>query len=454
MTLQSDIEQHLPESSGAVGDELPPGTVLCNGQYVIEEFLNSGGFGVTYLARDSLDRKVVIKECFPNAMCCRSGQTVRLRSQSFESDFTRVVDLFQKEARALARLQHPSIVGVHGIFEANNTAYMALDFVAGMDLFDLMEKHPEYLTPALIKSILTSLLKALVYVHENGILHRDISPDNILLDANGAPVLIDFGASRQGTNRSRILTRVHTVKDGYSPQEFYFEGSLQSHASDLYALAATIVHLITGTIPPSSSARLAAVSEQKTDPYVPLADRYPAYSADFCAALDRCMSVFAKDRLPSAKEWLFAIKGEAQIGLPDIVPPKIDINIDRKIAELVAQCNAQLAKDVERKRDVPAEPSRAPAIEADRRKKEQEYWAILNEDPAAIAKEAARERRKGERRGEEARENSKVFEERVARVTSRPAPPVERVPDGPEFSLLSLLRWQDKEDTKTDTDGQ
>lgn len=438
MTFQSNI---AAEGLGkAVGDELPPGTVLCNGQYVIEQFLNAGGFGVTYQARDSLDRKVVIKECFPNAMCCRAGQSVRLRSRSMEPDFRKVVELFQKEARALARLQHPSIVGVHQIFEGNNTAYMALDFVAGLDLFDLMEQHRSYLTPDVVKSVLISLLKALTYVHESGILHRDISPDNILLDANGAPVLIDFGASRQGTTHSRILTRVHTVKDGYSPQEFYFEGSTQSQSSDLYALAATIVHMITGEAPPSSSFRLAAVSEKNPDPYQPLSGRYADYPVDFLAAVDACMSLFAKDRIPTAKAWLDLIRGQGPQGAPETPPPAMDAQIDDQIAKLVATCNAEIAKGVASKPK--AKPVKEVAVDQDaaRIAAEREYWAILNEDPSNFARPARPLSSVPEQPACNAIERVRKRAEEAAKSTSEQMKAAKKE-ELSSFSLSSLLPW-------------
>ena len=241
-------------TSDVSGDELPPGTTLCHGQYRIVRYLNAGGFGVTYLTEDSLGRRVVIKECFPGAMCYRNGESVHVRSRSLSDDFERVVELFKKEAQALARLAHPNIVGVHQIFEDNGTAYMALDYVDGPDLLQLHHDNPEAFTPAELTRILNHLLDALDYVHSNGILHRDISPDNILMGPDSQPVLIDFGAARAGAaEASRILSRVHTVKDGYSPQEFYLVGSPQGRSSDLYALAATMYHLVTGAPPPQIS---------------------------------------------------------------------------------------------------------------------------------------------------------------------------------------------------------
>lgn len=383
MTYQSDIQP--TDASHHFGDALPPGTELCNGQYLIDKYLNSGGFGITYLAQDSLGRKVVIKECFPNAICCRSGEAVRLRSRSFHVDFNQAVKLFQKEARALAQLQHPNIVGVHQIFEANGTAYMALDFVEGRDLFDLFDQNPAAFTPAAIQELAFVLLDALCYVHENGILHRDISPDNILLDTSGTPVLIDFGAARQSaTQASRILSRVHTVKDGYSPQEFYIAGSEQSASSDLYALAATFVHLITGSPPPNSSLRLAAVAEQKPDPYQPLAGRFSGYDLRFLTAIDRCLCLFAKDRLPSAESWLAALTSEALpqgAPAPDIANEADDPEIELKIAELVQHNHRAIAEDAETEPVAPP-PTPQEDREAAKRAAEREYWAILNEDPA------------------------------------------------------------------------
>ncbi|MGP6088945.1 serine/threonine-protein kinase [Antarctobacter jejuensis] len=383
MTYQSSIP--AAEAPQHFGDALRPGTELCNGQYLIDKYLNSGGFGITYLARDSLGRKVVIKECFPNSICCRAGEAVRLRSESFHVDFGQAVKLFQKEARALAQLQHPNIVGVHQIFEANGTAYMALDFVEGRDLFDLLDQNPDALTPAAIEELAYVLLDALCYVHQNGILHRDISPDNILLDTSGTPVLIDFGAARQSaTQASRILSRVHTVKDGYSPQEFYIAGSDQSPASDLYALAATFVHLITGSPPPNSSLRLAAVAEQRPDPYRPLASFCSGYDPRFLAAIDKCLCLFAKDRLPTAEAWLAAISGEPQVPAdagPASIATAPDPVIDLAIAEMVQINNRAIAEEAETTPPAPP-PTPQEDHEAAKRAAEREYWAILNEDPA------------------------------------------------------------------------
>ena len=122
----------------------------------------------------------------------------------------------------MAKLNHPNIVGVHQVFEENNTAYMALDFVEGCDLLDVIENGTLKLSPEDIETILRKVLDAISFVHAQGLLHRDISPDNILLNQNKDPVLIDFGAAReQASKKSRVLSALRVVKDGYSPQEFY-----------------------------------------------------------------------------------------------------------------------------------------------------------------------------------------------------------------------------------------
>ena len=294
-------------------DELLPGTPLLHGQYVIEEYLNSGGFGITYLAKDSLHRHVVIKECFPSAFCRRSETVVGVRSRAHASEFKSIVSLFVQEARNLARLKHPNIVGVHQVFEDNDTAYMALDFVDGRDLLDVIEDSKSDLAPEQVHRLLVKLLHAVKFIHSEGVLHRDISPDNILVTAEGEPVLIDFGAAREtATRASRVLTAMRVVKDGYSPQEFYLSGSDQFPCSDLYALAATIYHLITDTMPPNAQDRLAAVAGNDPDPYVPAAVRARGYNRTFLQAIDKALNIFPRDRLQTAAEWLEILSSAPQ----------------------------------------------------------------------------------------------------------------------------------------------
>lgn len=297
------------EGQAASGPQvLAPGTILSNGQYRIDRHLGSGGFGITYLARDSLERTVVIKECYPEAICTRNSKTVQVRSTNQVEEFKTMVTMFVREARSIAKLNHPNIVGVHQVFEDNHTAYMALDYVDGPDLLSLLEVSRDPVDPGKIKSLLLKALDAVQTVHNQDMLHRDLSPDNILINRQGEPVLIDFGAAREeASKKSRALSAIQVVKDGYSPQEFYIAGGLQSPSSDLYSLAATFAHLITRDAPPNSQTRLAEIAAHNPDPYVPLAGRFDGYEPEFLQAIDTAMSVFPRDRLQSAEDWLLQI---------------------------------------------------------------------------------------------------------------------------------------------------
>jgi serine/threonine protein kinase len=290
-------------------DELKPGTQLLGGHYTIIGFLNSGGFGITYLAKDTVDRTVVIKECFPNALCRRSAVVVRARSRKHQGELRSFVDCFVEEAKSLARLVHPNIVGVHQVFEDNDTAYMAIDFINGRDLHDILDSTDQPFTPAETVILLKKMLSAVEFIHQVGILHRDISPDNILIDKTGNPILIDFGAaSEQAARSTRVLTGRRVIKEGYSPQEFYLVGAEQSPSSDLYSLGSTFHHVIAGKAPPESQRRLAQVAEGEPDPYEPLAGRFEGYPKGFLETIDQAVRVLPKDRIQSAGDWLERIR--------------------------------------------------------------------------------------------------------------------------------------------------
>jgi serine/threonine protein kinase len=322
----------ISEDLGTSADELPPGTRLLFGQFTIESFVNSGGFGIVYIARDSLDRQVVIKECFPSTFCRRIGTTVGARSRAQQDEFRSAVKHFVQEAQTLAQLDHPNIVKVHHVFEDNETAYMAMDYIDGPDLLQTVEGSARPLTPKEIVLFLHTMLEALGHVHEKGLLHRDISPDNMLLDkASGQPILIDFGASRKEvTRKSRAVSGLRVVKDGYSPQEFYVHGSKQAPCSDLYALAASFYHLITGETPKTSQERLSAIASREGDPLRPLTGRFRTYPREFLQAIDKAMALFPRDRLQSVDEWR-ALLGSSATGVE--VNPTAVANLHIAVAE-------------------------------------------------------------------------------------------------------------------------
>ena len=291
-------------------DELQPGAKLLKGQYTITRYINSGGFGITYLAKDSLDRDVVIKECFPSSVCRRSKVMVAARSRAHTAELRSIVQLFVREAHSLAKIVHPNIVSVHQVFEDNGTAYMALDFIDGLDLQQIIDGEGERPTPAQVVEITEKLLQAVGFIHQNDMLHRDISPDNVLIDKKGEPILIDFGAAREKASQTnRAMSALRVVKDGYSPQEFYIAGSEQGPWSDLYALGATLYHLISNEAPVNGQARLGALAEDRPDPFTPLAGRFPGYPPGFLEAIDRALCTLPKQRLQTADEWLAMFRG-------------------------------------------------------------------------------------------------------------------------------------------------
>ena len=295
-----------PIASGTgFNDDLKPGSLLLAGHFEILSFLNAGGFAITYLARDTLGRIVVVKECFPNAICRRIVTEVKPRTRRLMAEFRAFLKGFLAEARNLARIAHPHIVGVHQVFEDNGTAYMVIDHIDGKDLLQILESTDSALTPDEVVLMLIRLLGAVEFIHQIGILHRDISPDNILIDRSGKPVLIDFGsASENLVADSQIVTARRQVKEGYSPQELYRIGAEQTAASDLYALAATFYHVISGRPPPAGPKRLAALVEGEQDPCLPLAGRFRGYPPEFLEALDAALRVLPKDRPQSASDWI------------------------------------------------------------------------------------------------------------------------------------------------------
>lgn len=289
-------------------DELLPGTCLLNGQYRITRFLASGGFGITYLAKDGLDRDVVLKECFVEAFCKRSQSAVRTRSEAHRAHLQRAVSDFRREAQTLATLTHPNIVRVHQYFEENNTAYMALDYVAGHDLFEIVEEGRMTLTPDQIQALARKLVSAVAHLHDRGLVHCDISPDNIAVTPAGEPVLLDFGSARPLVNGIAEKQAGFTcVKDGYSPHEMYEEAGVCGRYSDIYALAATLYFAITGRAPADSATRLRALLADKPDPLHPLLGEVEGYAPGFLASIDRALSVEPAARFRHAQDWLLAL---------------------------------------------------------------------------------------------------------------------------------------------------
>ncbi|HTG22645.1 MAG TPA: protein kinase [Reyranella sp.] len=274
---------------------LRPGQVV--GRYRIVSVLGQGGFGITYRAQDSeLGREVAIKEYLPAALAVRQdGTTVVPRSTGAAEDFAWGRDRFIAEGRTLAALHRvPGIVLVHDFLETNGTAYLVMELLGGQTLQARVAGRGP-LDAASLEVLLRPLLDGLEQVHEAGFLHRDIKPANILLDDQGRPTLIDFGASRAAVaGRSQAMTAVFTP--GYAAVE-QFTAARQGPWTDVYGLAATLHFAVTGQ-PPAN-----AVDRVLEDTYVPLADGRRPFAQNLLAAIDAGLAVRAADRPQSIADW-------------------------------------------------------------------------------------------------------------------------------------------------------
>jgi serine/threonine protein kinase/peptidoglycan hydrolase-like protein with peptidoglycan-binding domain len=281
---------------------LAAGTLLRS--YQLISVLGQGGFGVTYLARDTkLDREVAIKEYLPTSLALREDGTMVLpRSLDLAEEFAWGRERFLDEARTLAKLEGaPSIVRVIDFLEANGTAYTVMALIRGETL-DRRLRQDGTLSPPAVERLLFPLLDGLERVHEIGFLHRDIKPANIVLDRDGAPTLIDFGAARAAmAGRTGPMTAIFTP--GYAAAE-QFASASQGPWTDIYGLSATLYHAITGRAPPSAFDRVL------DDAYVPLSRLHPpGYAPELLAGIDAGLALRSNNRPRNVTVWRPMLRG-------------------------------------------------------------------------------------------------------------------------------------------------
>jgi len=230
---------------------LPQGHAL--DEYRIESVLGIGGFGITYLATDTnLNLKVAINEYLPTEWVQRAADySVKPKSPETLDTFNWGRARFIEESRTLASFRHPNIVRVMRFFQANETAYMVMEFVAGEPLNEWM-RHRRPLDERTVLGIARALLDGLEMVHVGGYLHRDIKPGNIFVRGDGSPVLIDFGSARAAAANMELTT---IVSPGFAPVEQYDSRGGQGPWSDLYALGGVLYWMVTGQSPIEAPAR-------------------------------------------------------------------------------------------------------------------------------------------------------------------------------------------------------
>ncbi len=292
----------VPQKKSEYLNALPSGYQIH--EYAVDKVLGVGGFGITYLGRDTtLNLKVAIKEYLPNELAVRDANlNVLPKSSDCEETYYWGLDRFLQEARLLARFNHPNIVRVLRFFEANGTAYMMMQYEEGESLDEKLKKTPAQLDEASLQAILFPLLDGLKVMHNEGFLHRDIKPGNIYIRRNdGSPVLLDFGAARaQMRGKDQNMTAI--VTPGYAPFEQYFTDGCQGPWSDIYAFGAVLYKAITGKAPPEAASRV------KNDSMVPAVEAGKGrYSDKFLRAIDWSLQSDEKKRPQTIEDWQRAL---------------------------------------------------------------------------------------------------------------------------------------------------
>ena len=318
---------------------LPIGTIL-NGRYLTGRVLGVGGFGVTYLAFDmTLEISVAVKEYLPSGIALRDADhySMTVTAPQEQPKFDTGASKFLEEARLLAKLRDvPNIVTVHDYFRENNTAYFVMEYIEGVDLMTYTQQKGGKLSFDEALRILLPIIESLAHVHRHNLLHRDISPDNIVVMKNGSTRLLDFGAARLAIDSEKSKSII--LKHGFAPEEQYRKHGNQGPWSDEYALAATMYLIITGVMPPDAIER---VHEDTLVPPLQLGINMPQYAND---ALMKALAVSASGRFPDMNSFAAALSGASVTEAVEMVGGKT-VMIDEETANAV-----------------PASPSQAPVV--------------------------------------------------------------------------------------------
>jgi formylglycine-generating enzyme required for sulfatase activity len=287
---------------------IPTGTKLQGGAFSIGRVLGQGGFGITYLGSDTyLKRPVAIKEFFLQG-CVRQRASVQPSDAITTEDFQTAREGFLEEARRLARFQHPNICQVFQSFQENNTAYMVMEYLKGSTLHDELSRRGA-LAEAEAVSIICKIGEALEIVHQSNLLHRDIKPDNIMLVEGGRPVLVDFGAAREfAAGKTKRMTA--TLTPGYAPMEQYGRHARFGVYTDIYALGATLYHLLTGTAPIEAPDRMMGVE------LAPPSKVNPKVSQNVNDAVMWAMEVKVDERPQAIRDFLSVLTGKQSTPVP------------------------------------------------------------------------------------------------------------------------------------------
>lgn len=275
------------------------------GGYTIIEHIGSGGYGITYLAHCELpdakgNNHVAIKELFPVSLVSRNqrNQSVEVMT-GHEDDFELSKSLFQREANVLQQFQHPNIVNIFDEFPFNGTRFIVMEYIEGDNLEQHLKKSGA--TPKFILELLEKVIDTVDTIHKADYYHRDIAPDNILLDKSLNPVLVDFGSAKNELDLRAKNANTRVIKPGYSPFELYSSvGRNIGPWTDIYSIAAVFYKLITGDKPPDAPSRIRGDTAQS------LATKsrdFPGFDKAVLEALDWGLTPFPEGRPQTISEW-------------------------------------------------------------------------------------------------------------------------------------------------------
>lgn len=282
--------------------EALPARYLLGRQYSIGRVLGNGGFGITYLAWDCKNnRRVAVKELFPRYpqnSFRRSGVQI-LVTQNERQEFEHVKKRFREEAQILHELKDvPEVINVYHLFEENGTAYYVMEYLEGGDLRHYLNERGTMKWEELVNP-LCMILRALHALHGKGLIHRDISPDNIFISNDGSAKLIDFGAARDFTGDYKLTA---ILKGNFAPFE-QFRSDPQGPYTDIYALSATLYLAIGGKLPIKAPERMMAFSFGDPDPMLPIQAICPDLPPHVAKALGKGLEAAAKNRPQTVAEF-------------------------------------------------------------------------------------------------------------------------------------------------------
>lgn len=310
MKTQSPLCEHCGynENIDNLPHQLPINTVLID-RYRVGKVLGQGGFGISYIGWDEKRNiRVAVKEYYPNGVATRDisrSPVVRCKEEKDKAFFNRNRELFLNEARALLKFgKVPQIVHVQNVFEMNNTVYIAMEYLQGVDLRRHLRRNG-LLTPEETFQILRPVIRALGRVHEAGLVHKDISPDNIMILPDGSAKLLDFGAAETITadeGKEQEKAGAAILKHGFAPPEQYIRNGNLGPWTDVYALCATIHYCLTGKIPPSVPKRREGAALGW--------DQVPGLTPEQKEALETGMAMDVADRFANVEALYEALFGQ------------------------------------------------------------------------------------------------------------------------------------------------